>query len=137
MITVGEDAICFGIKEPKPAKGFPPGKIRWRIRHDALVLARVRTSEGVREFLVKEEDGHWVPADEIASNITAQVKESPPETVFAETWLTLCGLDALKTGIQGMEKAGWKSVGPIFKCRGHFSQAMVRRKLVNTANSQK
>jgi hypothetical protein len=59
-----KSSIVFGLAEPRPAKGFPDGRIRWRLRNDEAVLARVRTSDGIREFCVKEEDGFWMPAFE-------------------------------------------------------------------------
>ena len=55
--------------EPKPTKGFPDGKIRWRMRDGEYILARVKTVEGIREFLVCEIDGYWMPNGEIGRNI--------------------------------------------------------------------
>lgn len=62
--------LAFGIAGPKPAKGFPDGRIRWRLRIDSLVVARVKTSDGIREFTVAEKDGFWIPMDEIGRNAT-------------------------------------------------------------------
>jgi hypothetical protein len=63
--------LAFGLKDPLPAKGFPDGKIRWRIRSDNLVLARVRTIDGIREFVVQEVDGYWMPLAEKGRNADA------------------------------------------------------------------
>lgn len=71
MATVGT-SLVYSIIEPLPAKGFPQGRIRWRIRHDEFVLARVKTADGIREFYVKEEDGYWVPFVEKARNADAK-----------------------------------------------------------------
>jgi hypothetical protein len=60
----------FGITEPLPPKGFPDGRLRWCIRNDDFVLARVKTSDGIREFYVKEENGHWMPSFEKGRNAT-------------------------------------------------------------------
>lgn len=62
--------IVFGDSNPKPLKGWPEGKIRLRIRSDDAVKAFVRTSDSIRWFYVKEENGYWVPSYEIGSNQT-------------------------------------------------------------------
>lgn len=64
-------AICplFGISCPKPTKGFPPGRIRWKIRNMEFVLARVKTADGIREFFVGEKDGYWTPYSEKGRNL--------------------------------------------------------------------
>lgn len=61
--------FIFGNAPPKPLTGFPSGKTRLRIRGDDFVKARVRTSDGIREFVVIEENGHWVPGVELARNL--------------------------------------------------------------------
>jgi hypothetical protein len=69
---ITEKRFIRGIKEPLPAKGFPAGRLRWRIRSDDFVLARVKTDRGIREFYVKESKGHWVPSFEKGRNQTAE-----------------------------------------------------------------
>lgn len=64
--------VVFGSQPLKPLLGFPPGKVRLRIRSRDCVKARVKTADGVREFVVKEEDGFWVPAYETARNMTTK-----------------------------------------------------------------
>lgn len=64
----------FGIEDPKPPRGFPPGRIRWRIRHDYFVMARVKTADGIREYIIKEENGYWMPYLESGRNQTARGK---------------------------------------------------------------
>lgn len=67
MITIRTRKV-FGISEPKPLKGFPPGKVRIKMRKSDFTLIRVKTPDGIREFLVKEEDGFWMPAFETGRN---------------------------------------------------------------------
>lgn len=73
IITHGEKH-AFGLNEPLPPKGFPEGRIRWRIRQDDFTLARVKTVDGIREFHVKEQDGFWVPSYERGRNSVANAK---------------------------------------------------------------
>jgi hypothetical protein len=55
-------AGLFGLIQPLPATGFPEGKLRWIIRKDSFVVARITTKQGtLREFYVKEEAGEWRP----------------------------------------------------------------------------
>ena len=78
-ITIGEEHT-FGLSEPLPPKGFPDGRIRWRIREDDFILARVETADGIREFYVKEQDGYWVPSYEKGRNSTANAGADAPAT---------------------------------------------------------
>jgi FtsP/CotA-like multicopper oxidase with cupredoxin domain len=66
---VGDTGIIFGIVDPKPLKGFPPGKVRLRIRNGSFALARVRDERGIREFLIRERDGFWTPYLESGRNL--------------------------------------------------------------------
>ena len=62
-------AALAGIREVKPLKGFPPGKIRIRLREEDLVRVYVwRKQRGIKEFLVKEVEGHWVPYLQVGEN---------------------------------------------------------------------
>ena len=58
------------MQKPLPPKGFPDGRLRWRMRNTKPMLARVMTEDGIREFYVKEENGYWVPLCEKGSNLT-------------------------------------------------------------------
>ena len=69
-MTIGEKHV-FGVTEPLPPKGFPSGRLRWRIRNEDYTLARVKSADGIREFYVKEEGGHWIPSYEKGRNLTA------------------------------------------------------------------
>lgn len=54
--------IIFAIREPKPLRGFPEGRVRLRLRNDEFARAFVRTPEGIRHFIVQETpDGFWEP----------------------------------------------------------------------------
>jgi hypothetical protein len=63
--------VCFGVQNPKPPRGFPYGKLRWRLRPDDFVRARVKTWRGIEEFYVQEKDGFWEPFHEAGKNLTA------------------------------------------------------------------
>jgi len=67
-MTILKPKTLFGVMAVMPTRGFPPGKLRLRMRAKEFVRARVKTPDGIREFYVKEEDGHWVPTIEIARN---------------------------------------------------------------------
>jgi hypothetical protein len=56
-----ERKMMIGIFEPKPARNFPPGQVRWIMRNDDLVKASVRTPEGVRIFPVWDAGDAWEP----------------------------------------------------------------------------
>lgn len=60
--------FSFGSTKPLPLKGFPPGKCRIKIRPNAFTEVFIRTQDGIRQFIVKSEDGFWVPGLEIARN---------------------------------------------------------------------
>lgn len=68
-VTVIPKEYVWGVTDPKPPKGFPDGKLRWRLRSGAFVLARVKTPDGIREFSVREADGYWVPGFETGRNL--------------------------------------------------------------------
>lgn len=70
MPTIIDSKLAFGSAEPLPPKGFPPGRLRWRIRAKEFMRARVQTVDGIREFAVREENGYLVPAWEIGRNQT-------------------------------------------------------------------
>lgn len=55
---------------PLPLKGFPPGRVRVRLRPGDLGTAYVRDEGGVRQFLLVEQDGYWVGYCEQARNLT-------------------------------------------------------------------
>jgi hypothetical protein len=58
---MNEAKLIFGIREPKPARNFPPGRVRWLMRNDGFVKAAVRTPEGVRIFVVRDMGDAWEP----------------------------------------------------------------------------
>jgi hypothetical protein len=53
----------FGIHEPKPARGFPPGRVRWIMGNQVFVKAAVRTEEGLRIFVVGDAGDAWEPLE--------------------------------------------------------------------------
>jgi len=66
-ILVGEP-IVYGIQDVLPLKDFPEGKYRIRLRNYDWARVYVKTKESIREFLVKEQEGSWIPAVEVGSN---------------------------------------------------------------------
>jgi hypothetical protein len=69
--------IVFGVKDPLPLRGFPPGRARIRQRNDDCTVVFIRTADvGVRRFFVEERDGAWYPAIESGANRSAPNKES-------------------------------------------------------------
>lgn len=73
MITYGTTHI-FGIVEPLPMEGFPPGKIRIRMRAKDIARAFVRTQDGIRGFYIKQENGKWKPGPEFGRNMRPKVR---------------------------------------------------------------
>lgn len=53
----------IGIHEPKPARGFPPGRVRWIMGNQVFVKAAVRTVEGLRIFVVGDAGDAWEPLE--------------------------------------------------------------------------
>jgi hypothetical protein len=53
-----------------------------------------------------------------------------PREVVDYHWLTLCDRHAMKEALVEMDAAGWEAAGPVFKCRGHFVQPLIRERLV-------
>lgn len=72
MTTLNSTKVVWGTASPLPPKGFPPGRIRWKIRSGHPVMARVKTDDGIREFFVNEEEGCWVPVAERGRNAEAR-----------------------------------------------------------------
>ena len=55
--------LAFGVQEPLPLRGFPPGRSRIRMRTNDLVRVYIRPpGGGIREFIVTPRDGAWWPA---------------------------------------------------------------------------
>lgn len=64
--------IEFGVQDPLPLHGFPPGRARIRQRYDAFTVVYIRPPDGgVRRFSVEERDGVWCPAFETGANRNA------------------------------------------------------------------
>ena len=53
-------SFIFGVHDPLPLRGFPPGNARIRQRSTQYVEVFIRPPDGgVRRFFVKEVDGAW------------------------------------------------------------------------------
>ena len=65
------ETVLFGVNTapPKGMQGFPPGRIKVRQRNNDFARAYVRTPDGIRQFVIKEIDGAWVPFCEQGRNI--------------------------------------------------------------------
>ena len=70
-------ALAWGICEPLPLRGFPPGKARLRMRPNDFVRVRVLTASGVRSFVVAEENGCWIPYSEEGRNVSYDLWPRP------------------------------------------------------------
>lgn len=81
--TIGTNFI-FGVHSPKPLQGFPGGRIKLKQRHDGFVRAFVKSADGIREFLVKEADGFWIPGIEVGRNVSKPAPFLTPENVGVE-----------------------------------------------------
>ena len=63
----------FGVLDPLPLRGFPPGRARIRQRNDSFVVVFIRPPEGgIRWFSVAEHDGAWWPLYETGANREAR-----------------------------------------------------------------
>ena len=60
----------YGVRPELPVRGFPPGRIRIRQRNTGFPSAFVKTTSGIRHFIIAELDGHWVPYAEQGANHT-------------------------------------------------------------------
>jgi hypothetical protein len=56
-----EGGPMLHMHEPKPARGFPPGRVRWIMRPNEWVKAAVRTADGIRIYIVKDAGDAWEP----------------------------------------------------------------------------
>lgn len=70
--------LVYGVKTPLPLHDFPEGKVRLRMREDSLAQVFVRKAEGMRQFVLQEVEGKWVPAAEIGANLDAPRGETKP-----------------------------------------------------------
>ena len=70
-MLVNPKGFIFGIHAAKPPSGFPEGKLRFRMRGDDFVKARVLTSDGIKEFAVLDDGKNWIPGCQLAENKTA------------------------------------------------------------------
>lgn len=51
----------FGMTEPKPIIGLPPGKLRLRLRNNAFSVGYLRTdTETIRFVISRDADGNWI-----------------------------------------------------------------------------
>lgn len=68
VIIHGDSSAVWGVKERKPLKGFPEGRVKIRLRNTDFARAFVKTTSGIRQFIVAEVDGFWIPKFEQGSN---------------------------------------------------------------------
>jgi hypothetical protein len=76
-------SLVWGVSDPLPLSGFPAGRARIKLRNDSFVQVRVRTSDGIREFYVFEQDGSWRPRFESARNFGLTASLHPRRFVQA------------------------------------------------------
>ena len=67
---MSEGRMMIGVYEPKPARGFPEGRVKWIMRPSDYVRAAVRTADGLRIFAVRDAGDAWepIPGCEIGAN---------------------------------------------------------------------
>jgi hypothetical protein len=58
-------------KEVMPLRGFPKGRTKIVMRSGHAMRVYVKSSDGIRVFLAKQEKGTWIPAFEEGANIRA------------------------------------------------------------------
>lgn len=68
MATTIYGRIAFGNQQELPLEGFPSGRAKIKIRQDDFVRVYIKSDESIREFVVEEKDGKWVPAFQTQSN---------------------------------------------------------------------
>jgi hypothetical protein len=71
-IDVSMGGYIFGIQEPKPLRNFPEGRIRLRLRNMDFAKAFVKTADGIREYIIGEHNGYWVPLHLVGENAGGQ-----------------------------------------------------------------
>ena len=70
--------FVWGVTEPKPIHGLPEGRQRLRLRPRCEGRVRVRTTEGIREFNLKDCGDHWEPAYEVGRNFRPSTLNPQP-----------------------------------------------------------
>jgi hypothetical protein len=75
---MSEGRMMIGVYEPKPARGFPEGRVKWIMRPSDYVRAAVRTADGLRIFAVRDAGDAWepIPGCEIGANRRAWQRET-------------------------------------------------------------
>jgi hypothetical protein len=53
--------LLFGICEPMPLVGFPPGRARIRMRPTEFARVFIKSSNGIQGFYVEVKDGAMTP----------------------------------------------------------------------------
>lgn len=70
---IGANKAIFGVKAKLPLKGFPEGRVKLVIRSTDFVKAFVKGPNGIRKFIVFEDDGFWTPGWEQCANYREEV----------------------------------------------------------------
>ena len=65
--TIGPKHV-FGVREIKPLRGFPPGKIRIKMRNGCFTEFFVRTPDGIRQFVALDYGDYWECSHEQGRN---------------------------------------------------------------------
>ena len=68
MSAVMNNKFPFGCAPPKMLRGFPPGKIKVRIRYNEFPMIYVRNDEGISCYYPKEAGDAWEPAVLVSQN---------------------------------------------------------------------
>ena len=89
-MRIGEKGPIFGVQDRKPLKGWPPGRIRLRLRNCEYARGYVRPpGGGIQKFMIQEIEGHWWPCFEQGANVNATTEKSDLEAENAGLKLRL------------------------------------------------
>lgn len=65
IMVKGNTKIIFGVREPKPIVGAPEGRQRIRMRNKSFAKLFVKTSNGIRCFILQDGGDHWFVTPEL------------------------------------------------------------------------
>lgn len=108
VISYGPKLVFAG-EERRPLKGFPPGKVRIRIRPEEFAMAYVRNETGIFCYYVSEVDGFWTPGLLHSVNLVetyAACRDACPITEAPRKRLHLPSLSLESSRIEAADRSG-------------------------------
>jgi hypothetical protein len=72
-IVNGASKCVWGVQDPKPIVGAPPGRQRLRLRNKDVARLFAKTQDGIRHFILVQDGENWAidPRLEQGRNIRA------------------------------------------------------------------